>query len=181
MTITIKTKIIAGICVTGIAFIAGTRFSQKPEIKIQYVDKIHYVEKKEEQNKEKKQKSSDKKSKGRIVVVTHKTKLKDGKTETTTTKTIDFNNQTKSNSEKIEDKKSKDSIHKDESVKEKVTQSYSNYGIDYTFMVGRSFSNSQLDYIGTVGVPIPFFSKLKANAGFEWQDKKIFVGGTFNF
>ena len=181
MIISLKTKIIIGICVTSIAFFAGTRFSKKPDTKIQYVDKIHYIEKKEEQKKETKHKSSDKKSKGHIVVVTQKTKLKDGETQTTTTKTIDFNNQTKSDSEKIEDKKSKNSIQKDESVKEKVSQTYSNSGVDYTFMVGRSFTDPKIDYFAGVGIPIPFVKNLKANAGFELENKRFFLGGTINF
>ena len=50
-------------------------------------------------------------------------------------------------------------------------------------MVGRSFSfsDTKYDYLASIGIPLPLFSGIKANAGYEFNHKIVFIGGTLTF
>ena len=179
-----------GLLSLGGTFAAGRFSAPKPTTQIQYVDKIKYVkdETKEQEKKVNKAKAktnqTDKEKKGHVTVVTRHTV----EGETITTRTIDYDNKTKSENKTdtnvvtTNDTKTNTHIQKDETKQEEVKQSYpsSSTRIDYTFMVGRSLKNPQMDYMGQIGVPL-FWGLFKANAGYEWNDKKIFVGATLNF
>ena len=179
-----------GVLSLGGTFTAGRLSAPKQKTQIQYVDKIKYVkdEKKEEDKQATKAKDkhsqTNKEKKGHVVVVTQHTK--DG--STVTTRTIDYDNKSDSKANSTTNTASNTQtdttthVQKDETKQEEVKQSYqqSNSGIDYTFMVGRSFSDPRLDYMGQIGVPL-FWGLFKANAGFEWQHKEMFVGATLNF
>ena len=71
---------------------------------------------------------------------------------------------------------------KDEIKKEDIKQTYPNsgLGIDYTFLVGRSFSDARTDYEGFIGVPV-LWNLFKLNAGYEYLDKRILIGATVTF
>ena len=175
-------------------FFIGRKTAPKPTTEIHYVDRIKYVEDKKSNAKtdtkkdERKEANKDKKSKGHIVIVQRTTKDKDGKTSTTTKKTIDYDSNTKSDKKddidvaKNTEKTTDTHITKDETKKEDIKQTYPNSasGIDYTFLMGRSFSDARTDYEGFVGVPV-LWGLFKANAGFEYLDKRIFIGATVTF
>ena len=186
--------IMVGVGLSGGMFFAGRKTAPKPTTEIHYVDRIKYVKdektnaKTEIKKDEHEEAKKNKHTKGHVVIVQRTTKGQDGKVSTVTKKTIDYDNNTKSdkkdeiNVAKNTEKTTDTHITKDETKKEDIKQTYPNSsaGIDYTFLVGRSFSDARTDYEGLVGVPV-LWGLFKANAGFEYLDKRIFIGATVTF
>lgn len=188
-------SVVFGIGVGAGLFFVGRKTAPKPTTEIQYVDRIKYVkeEKKEEKSEvktnEHAEAQKDKQSKGHVVIVQRTTKGKDGKTHTVTKKTIDYDSSTKSDQKddidvvKNTQKKTDTHITKDETKKEDIKQTYpdsSDSGITYTFLVGRSFSDARTDYEGFVGVPV-LWNLFKVDVGYEYLDKRMFLGATVTF
>ncbi|MES2614091.1 MAG: hypothetical protein V4591_01610, partial [Bdellovibrionota bacterium] len=108
-----------------------------------------------------------------IVLEKYTVRNKAGSLKTNVKETIIYNK----NSIENVNQKTQDDIKT--SIKQTTEVKHASSGIDYTFMVGRSFSNTHYDYFASVGVPL--FAGIKANGGYEFQDKRIFVGATLNF
>ena len=175
-------------------FFIGRKTAPKHTTEIHYVDRIKYVKdektnaKTETKKDEHEEAKKNKHTKGHVVIVQRTTKGQNGQVSTVTKKTIDYDNNTKSdkkyeiNVAKNTEKTTDTHITKDEIKKEDIKQTYPNSsnGIDYTFLMGRSFTDARTDYEGFVGVPV-LWGLFKANAGFEYLDKRIFVGATVTF
>ena len=163
------------------------------------------VEQKEKELQETYKKKMNSENKGKITIVTTTTTDKDGKKVVTQTKTIDYDSKKNTNTNKnthrkdtdnkktdtkIDEKKHTEDTKKEEDhtkidkrIEEKVKEIYPNTGngVAYTFLIGRSFSDPAIDYMGQVGIPLPFFSFIKLDVGYEWIDKRMFVGSTVIF
>ena len=142
----------------GVSFFNG-RKTAKPQIdyvdKIKYIDRIKYVERKQTVKK------------GHIVIVSKK----DLKGNIIIRKTIDYDNRSKVKVNKDENK------IVDETQKEKVI--YQNSQIEYSLLMGRSFKDKRLDYQAQLAVPI--LSYFKIIFGYEFLDKRMFLGSSFSF
>ncbi|MES2614763.1 MAG: hypothetical protein V4591_05050, partial [Bdellovibrionota bacterium] len=108
-----------------------------------------------------------------VVLEKHTVQNKTGALKTNVKKTITYN---KNLIENV-NQKTRDEIKT--SIKQTAEVKHAPSGIDYTFMMGRSFSDTHYDYLVSVGVPL--FAGIKANGGYEFQDKRIFVGATLNY
>lgn len=168
-----KTKIvIVSTCCAGI-FILGRATAPKPKPEIRYIDNTKSIEEAFEKTRQQLLQDVHK----NVVIEKHTTKSKEGKVETNVKEVISYN---KNSSEKFNsevDSKSKISERQSAEVKEKYS------GIDYTFMVGKSWDVNKYDYLAEIGMPInlPIFGQIKVNTGYEFNNKMIFIGGTLNF
>lgn len=162
-----KITIFGLVCFGSFIFGRSTAPKAKPEIKI--IDNSKSIEKAIEDT----QKQMTQALQKQIVRETHTVHSKSGNLKTDVKEVITFN---KNSVENVNQQMQSD-------IKLSNTQTAevksNNTGIDYSFMVGRALNNSHYDYIASIGVPL--FAGIKANAGYEFQDKKIFVGTTFNF
>lgn len=158
------------IVVSGIGlFLLGRATALKPQPQIKIVDNSKSIEKAIEDTKKQMTEALQK----QIVLETHTVKNKAGNSKIDVKEIITYNkNSTKNVDQKIESKLQT-------SDKQKVEVKQQRSEIDYTFMIGRSFSDTHYDYIASIGVPLIF--GIKGNAGYEFSDHKIFVGATFNF
>lgn len=164
-----KTKIILiGVSAAGI-FTLGRATAPKPKPEIRMIDNTKSVEKAIADTKKQMSEALQK----QIVLEKHSIKSKEGEIKTDVKEIITYSKNSTQNVDSKTQNNSKTSDRQTVEVKQK------NSGIDYTVMVGRSFSDPKYDYIALVGVPL--FAGIKANAGYELNDKKIFVGATFNF
>ena len=162
------------------SFIAG-RSSAKKATEIQFKDRIVYVkdDKKTDNKNISNHTNKNKRNSGHVVIVEHRDK--DG--DYTKTKTIDYNSKEKDRNSFKEKEKKTDDVHiakeetKEESIKK--TSGNSSDSIEYGFMVGRSFNNSQIKYLPEVGIPI--FFGIKGHVGMEFPDKTIFAGVSINY
>ena len=150
------------------SFIAGRASAPEPKPEIRMIDNTKSIEKAVNDTKKQMTEAFQKK----IVLESHTVKSKSGSSKTDVKKIITYN---KNSVENI-NQKTQNNLKTSDQQKLEVKQK--NVGIDYTFMVGRSFSDPHYDYFGSIGVPL--FAGIKANGGYEFQDKRIFVGATLN-
>lgn len=162
-----KTYIFGLVCLG--SFVLGRSTAPKPKPEYKIIDNSKSIEKAIEDTQRQMTQAFQK----QIVLEKHTVKIKSGSTKTDVKEVITFN---KNSTENVNQKLQND-IKTSNKQTEEVKQQFT--GIDYTFMVGRSLNNPNYDYIASIGVPL--FAGIKANAGYEFQDKKIFVGGTLNF
>ena len=164
-----KKKIIIAICCSTGIFLLGRATAPKPKQEIRMIDNSKSIEQAIESTKKQMMEQMQK----QIVLEKHTTKSKSGETKTDVKEVINYN---KNTSENIASKSTDKSLTSD---KQKMDVKQKSSGIDYTFMVGRSFNDSKYDYLASVGVPL--VSGIKINAGYEFNQKIIFIGGTLNF
>lgn len=165
----LKTKkyIFGLICIA--SFIAGRSSAPKPKPEVRIIDNSKSVEKAIEDTQKQMNQALQKK----IVFEKHIVKSKSGSFKTDIKKIITYNENSQENTNQITKSDIKISNQQIVEVKQKYQ------GIDYTFMVGRSFAEPTYHYFASIGVPL--FAQIKANAGYEFQDKRIFLGATINF
>ncbi len=150
-------------------FVLGRVTAPKPQAQIKMVDNVKSVEKAIEDTKKVMLEEQHK----QIVLEKHSTKSAQGELKTDVKETITYNKNSTQNVDSKAQTQVKSSDRQSVEVKQK-TQ-----GIDYTFMIGRSFNDPKYDYIASIGVPIVL--GIKINSGYEFNDKKIFIGATLNF
>jgi hypothetical protein len=169
ISLSLKTKIILiSVSAAGI-FILGRATAPKAKPEIKMIDNSKSVEQAIENTKKIMLEEQHK----QIVLEKHSTKSAQGELKTDVKETITYNKNSTQNIDSNTQTKSKTSDRQSVEVKQK------NEGVDYTFMIGRSWADPKYDYIASIGVPI--IAGIKANAGYEFNDKKIFVGPTLNF
>ena len=150
-------------------FVLGRATAPKPQPQIKIVDNAKSVEKAIENTKKQMTEELQK----QVVLETHTVRNKSGSSKTDVKEVITYNkNSTENVNQKV-------TSNMQTSEKQKLEVKQQLPGIDYTFMVGRSFANERYDYIASIGVPL--VAGIKANAGYEFSDHKIFVGATFSF
>ena len=158
------------IAVSGLGlFVLGRATAPKPQPQIKIIDNSQSIEKAIEQTKKQMTQALQK----QVILETHTVRNKTGSSKTDVREVITYNkNSTENVNQKI-------TSNVQTSDKQKLDIKQQSSGLEYTFMIGRSFSDHRYDYIASVGVPV--FSEFKADAGYEFNDKKIFVGATFSF
>ena len=150
-------------------FVAGRATAPKPQPQIKIVDNTKSITQAIEDTKKQMTQALQK----QVVLETNTVRSKSGSSRTQVKEVITYNK----NSTQNIDKNSTSQVKTTD--KQTVDVKPQQKSIDYTFMVGRSFSDDNYDYIASVGVPL--VSGIKANAGYEFQDKKFFVGATLSF
>lgn len=164
-----KTKIILiGVCSFGI-FALGRATAPKPKPEIRMIDNTKSIEQAIENTKRQMSEALQK----QVMLETHTVRSKSGSSKTDVKEFITYNKNSTENMDQKTTSKLQTSGKQQLSVANKSSE------IDYTFMIGRSFADAHYDYIASVGVPL--VTGVKANAGYEFNDKKIFVGATLNF
>jgi hypothetical protein len=150
-------------------FVLGRETAPKPKPEIKIIDNSKSIEKAIADTQEQMILNFHK----QIIRETHTFKSKTGIIQSDIKEKITY----QKNSVENTNQKIKREIQTSNIVTTQVKQT--SVGIDYTFMVGRSFSNPHYDYFASIGVPL--FAGIKLNGGYEIQDKKIFLGATLNF
>ena len=163
----IKIYIIGSICIG--SFIAGRACAPKPKPEIKIIDNSKSIEKAIAETK--KQMTQD--FQKQVVLETHTVRSKSGSSKTDVKELITY----KRNSVENINEKTRSDIKT--TVKQSTEVKQKDVGIDYTFMVGRSFSDVHYDYFASIGVPL--FTNIKANAGVEFHNKRFFLGTTVSF
>lgn len=154
-------------------FVLGRATAPKPQPQIKIVDNAKSVEKAIENTKKQMTEALQK----QIVLETHTVRSKSGSSKTDVKEIITYNNNSTENTRKITENELQTSDKKTLDLKQK------SLGIDLTVIVGRSFSfsDTKYDYLASIGIPLPLFSGIKANAGYEFNHKIVFIGGTLTF
>ena len=166
-----KTKVILiGVCTAGI-FLLGRTTAPKPKPEIRMIDNTKSIEQAIENTKRQMSEALQK----QVVLETHTVRSKSGSSKTDVKEFITYN---KNSTENVI-QKTTSKVQTSEKQNLEVKQQRSE--IDYTFMIGRSFSDTRYDYLVSVAVPLPLVAGIKGTAGYEFNDKKIFVGATLNF
>ena len=150
-------------------FLLGRATAPRPKPEIRMIDNTKSIEQAIEATKKQMSEALQK----QVVLETHTVRSKSGSSKTDVKEFITYN---KNSTENV-DQKTTSKVQTSNKQKLEVKEQRS--GVDYTFMIGRSFSDSRYDYLASVAVPL--VTGVKANAGYEFNDKKIFVGATLNF
>ena len=171
-----KTKILVIVSGATVVFLLGRATAPKPQtvFKYKYITDTEAVQKAIEEVK----KQNSENSKNHRVILKNTVRLPSGEVRRTEKITVDAI-KSDVHTQEVHTENETHTKNVENSIYNRVDDSLN---FEYTFMIGKplnSWSSGSNHYDYFTAVEIPVVKNLKLNMGYEWNQKNIFIGTTF--